>query len=449
MLDQGLQNYVNQASRDEIVNNLSTAKTYWSNGQWLSRHNKYRQRCIEQIKKDKLNSPSGSPTKPSYKHLREYIAVSTIVHCHDGWSLLGRAFDAELSGNHETARHLGYYASLRAAMSLLAGDGVGVFNRTHAVVEQSGKCVCFDASGTHRFAWEALSYWASTPAGTDRLLESIRPGSLPLSEWFSHYPSSFNHIVSNWLDEWGLDLARFSSDRESRNMASYRPSSFINTGRPAIAQTVNKVLRFWEMCEPISNGGFPVLDRWILLDGLENIFKGAHPHNRSRFSAKAQYLAKIKTMLAGLHPTDLSISQWENFLSRTGDSSDDNILVDARKNPPTTDIEHSKHVLARATILLRLATGSTSELLAQAGVNISNELNFWIDSTYSGRIGPVTTSPYASSDLWLDIADAIDNIENWLSNNTNITHYELMKQYGSDASMLTSTERAAYWGLGN
>ena len=52
--------------------------------------------------------------------LSEYIAASALLHCTDGWALLGRALDSHARGDSSTTVHLGYYVELRAAMSLLA-----------------------------------------------------------------------------------------------------------------------------------------------------------------------------------------------------------------------------------------------------------------------------------------------------------------------------------------
>ena len=57
-------------------------------------------------------------------HFREYVAASAPTHLIDGWSYLARAIDALLRGDAPAAVHLGYYAELRAAMSLLAGGGI-------------------------------------------------------------------------------------------------------------------------------------------------------------------------------------------------------------------------------------------------------------------------------------------------------------------------------------
>ena len=67
--------------------------------------------------------------------LAEYIACSIPLHLADGWTFLARGLDAIKAGDSDSAIHMAYYAELRAAMSLLAGDGVGVFRSRHVAIE--------------------------------------------------------------------------------------------------------------------------------------------------------------------------------------------------------------------------------------------------------------------------------------------------------------------------
>ena len=118
------------ADRQRIVMSLGSLKSYWEKGRWLGANNRYKQETSKQVKAD-----AGGFTD---SNLTEYIGASTLGHCFDGWSYLGRATEAELAGDPGSARHLGYYAELRAAMSLLAGDGIGIFNNSHVSVNGSG-----------------------------------------------------------------------------------------------------------------------------------------------------------------------------------------------------------------------------------------------------------------------------------------------------------------------
>ena len=292
---------LNSASRPAIRRCMTRIQQHWDHGLWLSSRSRYRANCIRQIDRD---SPDKHTWTPTHVHLSDYVAASSITHCFDGWSYLGRALDAELAGDPDAARHLGYYAELRAAMSLLAGDGIGVFDRTHVVVSDSGRCECLRGEGTHRFAWEALQVWADGAAGVSTLQQSIKPGGVSLREWLTHYPASVRFIAATWLKQWGLDLSRLADDREARNLASYRPTAFTSSGPTSVEHTVATVARFWEMCEPGAAGGFPVLDRHLLRGGVELAFRTSH--GRTRRQARRMYKNDVKAMLHGVAPSELS-----------------------------------------------------------------------------------------------------------------------------------------------
>ena len=94
------------ADRQAIIGSFSRLQGYWKEGRWLDRRNRYRRSASYRVRCD----------RGRYRHseLSDYIAASTVGHCFDGWSYLGRATEAELAGDPGAARHLGYYAELRA-----------------------------------------------------------------------------------------------------------------------------------------------------------------------------------------------------------------------------------------------------------------------------------------------------------------------------------------------
>ena len=126
----------------------------------------------------------------------------------------------------------------------------------------------FNYTGTHPFAWEALKAWANSQEGHDTLFQVIRPGGLPLQDWLDQFSSGHSFIASEWLQQWGLDLSRLTKDRDARNLASYRPTVFTSPSPQSIGNTMEAILRFWEICEPGAFGGFPVLDLHLLRRSL-------------------------------------------------------------------------------------------------------------------------------------------------------------------------------------
>ena len=428
-------NTLNQASRSAICNIIPKLKIYWSTKSWLSVSNPYKKNSIKKIDKDHYTGKISN-----HKQLSEYVAASAIVHCFDGWSYLGKALEAEMVGDPDTARHLGYYAELRAAMSILAGDGIGVFNNRHIIVTANQKCVLLNYGTTHTFAWEALKAWANSPGRHNTLFQVIRPGGLPLQEWLNQFNASAHFIANTWLQQWGLDLSRLTQDREARNLASYRPIGFTSSGPRPIGDTMEAILRFWEICEPGPGGGFPVLDLHLLRRSLELVSKKIG-YGRS---IKNNYEKQLNMMLNALNLKGLSPDQFKKFLEYSNLQNIHQILqyADARKNSYHPD--HSKQVLARATLLLRVATGSSADLLDSAGLNLRGDLEFWWSSAAVRRcLWPKDNEPSSFIDLWQDVYDAIGAVDQWPQD-----YYTLWSKHAREAATLATIERAFLWGLG-
>src|SRR5207249_131302 len=146
----------------------------------------------------------------------KYIAASALPHVLDGWSFFGRAIGAHLRGDVISCRHLAYYSELRAAMAILATQGVGVFDRRHYIVDRARKVAHIPKTdSTHILAWKALSYWSDLKRSSELLEQIITPGGLSISEWQSGIFSgaSFRAVGRTWLRMWGLDIQRCAADQ--------------------------------------------------------------------------------------------------------------------------------------------------------------------------------------------------------------------------------------------
>ena len=434
-LDSDQQSTLDQASRSAIREVMPRLEEYWSKKSWLSGCNPYRENGSEQINKEHKNGLS-----PDHKQLAEYVAASAIVHCFDGWSYLGRALEAEMAGDPDAARHLGYYAELRAAMSVLAGDGIGVFQNRHIIVTEKQKCVFLNNYGTtHLFAWEALKAWANSQTEHDTLFQVIRPGGLPLREWLEQFSTGSKFIASEWPQQWGFDLSRLTKDREARNLASYRPTAFTSPGPRPIGDTMKAILRFWEICDPGVAGGFPVLDLHLLRHSLALVSEGI----RDDPQAKNLYENQLISMLNALDPKGLSPNQWNEFLKYENLQDTHQIIRDADAQNDLYHLEYSKQVLARATLLLRVATGSSADLLKEVGSTVRESLEFWWSSAaVRRRLWPEADTPSSFTDLWQDIDEVLSLSDEWPQD-----CHALWSNHAQEAAILATTERAFLWGL--
>ena len=442
-LNETQKSILEQANRSAIQQVISRLQDNWVKGDWLNPNNYYRTDASRKVQQDSRN---GKIT--NHHHLADYVAASTIIHCFDGWSYLARALEAEMAGDPDAARHLGYYAELRAAMSLLAGEGVGLFNTDHIVVVSENKCKLFERMGTHAIAWKALEYWGGLPNSAKTLFRTIKPEGHFLQDWFTNFGGSAEFLAFEWLKQWGLDLSRLSDDRNARNIASYSPTAFTSSGPRSFKKTVIAVAQFWEMCGPESEGGFPILDRHILRRSLEMLFM--HVAGRSRRQAKNKYLNQISRMLDSLNLTDEARLRLKKFLNYESMNFIPQLFTDADKTSLPNHIDHSKQVLARATLLLRVATGALSDLFHGSNLELYSDLSFWWSQASVRRcLWPTDGQPQSFIDLWEDVDYALYETEQWIDENTNRPkcYYSFRDEKSKFAMTLTTTERIFLWGV--
>ena len=425
-----------------MVQSFGRLKGHWDNGRWLGERNYYRRDTSKRVR----------VAQGTFKDLQmaDYIGASTLGHCFDGWSFLGRALEAELAGDPGSARHLGYYAELRAAMSLLACEGIGIFDNSHVVVETNGVCSEFGRGmRTHRVVWEVLHEWSGTNRSNDRLLGVIRPDGIPLAEWIQQFGGSARFITRNWLRKWGLDLRRLRSDRDARNLASYRPAAVSGAQPAGVERTLAAVDEMWTLCDPGGGGGFPLMDRQLLRQVLVQLFERRGngfeaPRDMGRFAKDAERM--LDALGVGAAQTEL-----HRFLTFGPDMEADasSLLVDASGNVKGDHVDHSKQVLARATLLLRLATGSVAELLKESGSDFERELEFWWNGeAVRRRLWSAVGTPGSFPDLWGDVELALEDAEEWLkSPGTETTHWGFWNEKGEAGWTLSTVERAFLWGM--
>lgn len=427
------------ADRQSVVETFDRLQKYWQVGQWLDRRNRYRRQTSKRVRRDRTG----------YRHLEmsDYIGASTIGHCFDGWSFLGRATEAELCGDAGTARHLGYYAELRAAMSLLAAEGLGVFNDYHVVVEAGRRCSSFAGKQrTHIVVWQTLDEWSGTQRGMDRVLGIVSPAGIPLAEWVGQFGGAAGFVARNWLDTWGLDLARLEADREARNESSYRPASLTGAGPRDIGKTIDALDELWTLCNPRGGGGFPVMDEHLLREVVTQLFE-AGGGSLSTIVGARKYAERVGQMLDGVL-TGHERANVEVFLSEGATRTTSALLLDAAGTVGPDHVDHSKQVLARATLLLRLATGAVGGLLKDSGTDFAKELRFWWNAQGVRRRLWGGSGVPGFADLWEDVSESLDEAGEWVSDvGEDLSHWRFWQEKANAGWHLTTTERVFLWGL--
>ena len=412
----------------------------WASNRWLNSSNRYRNECIQTLKKD---CKTGGRLR--HKDLTEYIAASVLVHCMDGWAYLGRAINAHLVGDHDCARHLSYYAELRAAMAILGAHGVGVFSRDHVVVDSRGRCIRLHGPGTHEFVWQALEEWAGSNDARDAVLKCVRAGGQTLDVWLSHFstaPALMSILTKRWLLAWGLDIARMAEDREARNLSSYRPTSFSTSRPPPADSSIKMASLLWSACEPSTDSPFAILDRQLLRASLREAFRATEA--RSVKQARSKFKFRINAVLRFLQPASVPGVDWEQYL--TADPTGTEVLSFAGQSDPPKVPMHGWQVASRALLLLRIATGSCARIVQTLPISLRHAMTGWVDSLGQDRsLWKAGDSPASLFDLWKDPEDALRDLAADLSQLASYT--ELWRRQSQAAAVLSTCERVGLWGF--
>lgn len=435
---------VDAASRPALESILAGMIRHLQADKWIDDNNRYRTETTETLKSDAKKSIA-----VAHADLAEYIAASAPLHCADGWSFLGRALMCHARGDADSARHLAYYAELRGAVSLLATEGIGIFSNLHYAVNNSGQCVQIPGPGTHEISWQALEYWANLSRSSNLLGTAISPANVPLANWLTEFGAGINAqlIGSRLLKRWGLDLQYLSVDREARNEASYRPTRLVARIGLDAPTSASFLRELWGIHEPSTPSRFERMDRHLLRLSLEQVYE-AITGNKPGDDA-INFRTHVKTMVSNLVPGGLTESQWADFLTRTSEPDTPGLINEASGSAPVTDPHHHIEVIARANLLLRVATGACAQLLSAAGIG-RGDLEFWWRSLGEDRgLWKLGDEPEDFTDLWLDVSAELDNASEWETANAGgASIARWLDEQSRTINVLGGCERIVLWGMG-
>lgn len=344
------------------------------------------------------------------QQLIEAVAAAAPNHCIDGWSYVSRAMSALLAGDLHAARHLSYYAELRAGLSLLGSLGIGIFNGINFVVDSSGRISRLDPSktndrglGTHQAVWAALVAWVAEPNAAREFLELVRIGSSSLASCLrAVWPGTAALSVAGGLIRaWGLDLQRGTDDRNTRNMSSYNPQAF--QPLPDVTyERLDFVEGFWALFEPTSSSRFDLLDRHLLRSMLwqqhDTVAPVGTPKDQGAIARRYSELSDGVRRIAS-----------KDFLVGRSEPNEPQLLKLARS---TQAPAMAPEMVARALLLLRAATAFTISNFNDAGIRTgSGDLRAWIDPLAVARGFWKPAAPLGDpADLWADVKDALGDL---------------------------------------
>ena len=374
----------------------------------------------------------------------DVLAATGPSHCLDGWTFLSRALAALLSGDTHTARHLAYYAQLRAALSLLHCHGIGIFNGVNFAVDVSGKLHHIDIDGrakrglgTHSAAWAVLRGWADQRDTAKVFLNSVKFRGVSLLDCIGAlWPSAAAApLVSKVIKTWGVDLKRSAEEQESRNISSYCAHAF-NAADSKLSSRLDLVQSIWRGLEPDGGSGFPTLDRHLLRKFLE-LMKA----EQSKITPQRNLW---DTAFPRLDPR-VRACVTQGFLERVEEPLD--LLVFSHADSKQPGDVHA--MVSRALLLLRSATAVVRSAFVDAQFDLlADDLQPWFDTVGIDRGFWSANQPLERfEDLWDVVSYAVADLAEYVPTNLG-DQLSFLASLSPQSVFLSQTERACIWGVG-
>lgn len=427
------------ASSQAVTNAFSSLKAHFINGYLLPRSNPYYYSPRDSLK-EKWRSLDDQFQD---QDLLQYLSASVLVHAYDGWAYLAQAMQAMIRGDLGAVRHLAYYAELRAALSILSSQGIGIYGDRNVIVDSTGTFHKYSTRSTHTIAWLSLEEWSKSSSSGALFGDEIIAFSRPLRDWlceFERTPTP-RYTGASLINKWGVDLKKYSSDKDSRNEVSYQVNLSHTERSITPKEFYDLIKELWESTDP-SVLAFSTLDNFLLKNILLSSYKDRLP-----IYVNKPYEHVIAEACQNLEVGDYA----KNFLQKKG--TGDNpllILKYAGSDKSTFDDHQFLDMFSRAFLLLRLAAACVSRMLKDSGTSMDDFEFWWHSVAYSSGLaeeGMLTGS--AEEDIenfWHEVEDAIDELEDRVDEGVTCWR-KFMKEESFNIEPLSRLEKIAFFGM--
>ena len=445
--------------RDAITDAMGRLPLDTISPQWLFEGQKYSEPDISSALKNDLANGT-----VDHSALAQRIAASVPSHVIDGWTYLGRAVHCLVRGDTRTSVHLGYYAELRAALAIMAAEGIGIFNRHHFIIDKNmeSQRLCRSASapmesGTHSFIWPVYRWWYTQKTSSELVAEIIRPGGVSIGQWLNSANRQSIYLPAStgeWLRDWGIDLKRMNQDTKARNASSYGPSAIHNWQVIEGAAALDGVKSLWGLFRPHPSSSFHEFDRLLLHRILRTMFAGLSSRIEGSKGWHLDFRAFVDNLLEEQGMSQVSEdhrANWKEYFC-TDKVEHANLLVSASRQSTAETESYPMELLSRAALLMRIATGSCSLHLTENGIGWER-FEFWLDDIGVRRgFWEEGAYPENPTDLWTDVQEALQKLDDALPRGVTwrgSPHGPNSPLIGDSLNKLEECERIGLWGFGN
>lgn len=356
------------------------------------------------------------------------LAGAHVSHMLEAWRYFGAAINALLVNSPYNAIHFAYYAQLRAAMSIFAGEGVCVRQDHYFYLDSAGVRHNFEAQGTHTFVWKLWREWIRGERA-----EALIGRSIKLMPLVSLSDIVYAPRPGGVLERWGFDLSVGASEKFARNAASYDskapfPIPVLTDDHLSVVKSVWKLL--------LRDDSAIAFDAAFVRYLVDLAVGDATSTGTAEGVAvsREQQLEDIATRVAGETGQDAGA-----LLRRlSGPSADDRLFQAASESR-----QGVINVIARALFLVRLASLSVANVIGDDGAahrNCKGWIRCWLSA-----IGVVPAGDFEIEDLVVDFEDAMAELD--ATNGEALPESLWFGNAAEHTARLTRVESVCAWGL--
>jgi hypothetical protein len=217
-----------------------------------------------------------------------------------------------------------------------------------------------------------------------------------------------------------------------------------------IGQVVTFMEDFWKSLQPTPGASFLDLDKFLLRRAM--ITQAVEKIQRSQSNNKPPSQTQLFLELGYAYDRMCAAAPTLSYISRdflVKSSAVEPLIISAakNKNPMPAD---PQPVLARATLLLRMATGVTRKLLVDSGYKKGTEFDFWFSSlaVEHGFVKSFSDIDADRSALYDDCAIAMYDMATAFNSATRpTTRSSLFSESNIKTHTVCEVNRIAYWGM--
>jgi hypothetical protein len=210
-----------------------------------------------------------------------------------------------------------------------------------------------------------------------------------------------------------------------------------------VADAIDFLREVWLALEPGATS-FAALDLHLMRQSLEVAFLGT----TGRPSGQA-WEGAVAVMLEEQTDEGLSRDELRAFILRQSDPDDARLLALASQAGDPTEANHHMRVMARALLLLRVASRTCARFLDRASIDFNDLRSWWERFGEERGIWAPGIVPEPLTDLWADVQAALDDLEEITRDEPRATasYHGLMELCARPMAVLSGSERAALWSL--